>query len=378
MTYTINGTTKIISPAEAPVDGAISIDVQEIYSRWVDWLFIGDNSKYYQAMRAVGGDPLPGSKSLGLTYFLLNGWKIKPYEADHVFTLNGNLYSEDGSSPFVSTTGSFNVTIISSVSNLVDSTVQQLPEIEYASFNSRITLDVENGVAGTTYPIGTPTNPVNNLSDAKTIATARGFRTIAILSSLTISTGESVAECEIISENWLVVTVETGADTTNTEFTKISLYGELSGTWNVLNDCWAYNVTNFLGWMRGGSLESIELAPYSDIDPFTLGSSYFDNIVPMYADTPTSLTMNTNTSVTITHSSEIHTIKNMGAGSAITIGMIHGKVIIDSSCTGGDIQVMGIGTYINNSLLTVDDSMLVNPESIQEGLLTEDNFLALK
>jgi hypothetical protein len=57
---------------------------------------------------------------LGLTYFLLNGWKIRPYEATHVFSVNGNLYSEDGTSPFLPTIGGYNVTIISSVSNLVE------------------------------------------------------------------------------------------------------------------------------------------------------------------------------------------------------------------------------------------------------------------
>lgn len=114
---TFNGVTKVISFDTSTT----SVDVQDIYSRWVDWILTSDNSKYLPAIRAIGGDPLPGGKALGLTYFLLNGWKIKPYEESHTLTVNGNLYSEDGSNPFIDTVGDYQVMVISSVSNLVDS-----------------------------------------------------------------------------------------------------------------------------------------------------------------------------------------------------------------------------------------------------------------
>lgn len=42
-------------------------------------------------------------------------------------------------------------------------------------FHGAITIDVNEGVSGTTYPIGTSTHPVNNLSDAKKIAKERGL-----------------------------------------------------------------------------------------------------------------------------------------------------------------------------------------------------------
>jgi hypothetical protein len=93
-------------------DGVSSLSVMvDVYSAWKRWVLLSDNSKYAAAMRSVGGDPLPGGQFLGATFFLLNGWKIRPYEGDHTLTLNGNLYSEDGSSPFVRTIGDFNVLI---------------------------------------------------------------------------------------------------------------------------------------------------------------------------------------------------------------------------------------------------------------------------
>ena len=78
--------------------GTISVK-EEIYSPWKEWCLIADNLKYFQAMRSTGGDPLPGENEyLGSTFFLMNGWKIRLIDD---VTIEGNLFSEDGSSPYV-------------------------------------------------------------------------------------------------------------------------------------------------------------------------------------------------------------------------------------------------------------------------------------
>lgn len=40
---------------------------------------------------------MPGGLFAGQTYFLINGWKIKPQSANHKLTVVGNLYASDGS-----------------------------------------------------------------------------------------------------------------------------------------------------------------------------------------------------------------------------------------------------------------------------------------
>jgi len=97
-----------------------SLTVSELWSRWVDWLGESDNGKYPIALSQLGGDEIGGGRYLGLTFFLENGWKIRPYEGDHLLTISGNLYSRDGSSPIAQTVGTFNVTVNMSTSNLVD------------------------------------------------------------------------------------------------------------------------------------------------------------------------------------------------------------------------------------------------------------------
>jgi len=100
--------------------GEHAIVVKELYYTWKNWLTSNTlNLRYPLAFRYVGGDDL-GDKRLGLTYFLTNGWKIRPSEEDQKLIVQGNLYSEDKSLPFVKTIGDYNVLISTEVSNIID------------------------------------------------------------------------------------------------------------------------------------------------------------------------------------------------------------------------------------------------------------------
>ena len=76
--------------------------VQDIYEFWKEWTLVADNLKYESAMRSTGGDPLPGSEFLGSTFFMVNSWRLRI--ADNV-TITGNVFSDDGFSPFVTLPG---------------------------------------------------------------------------------------------------------------------------------------------------------------------------------------------------------------------------------------------------------------------------------
>ncbi len=74
-----------------------SVTAQHIYSYWVDWVATNhDNCKYLPAFRTVGGDDLGSSLSISPYYFLINGWVLKPMSEDHTLTIEGNLFSDDG------------------------------------------------------------------------------------------------------------------------------------------------------------------------------------------------------------------------------------------------------------------------------------------
>ena len=121
--FTVDGANKLFICNS----GVYGFDVQiDLYSDWKEWYLEDNNTKYGEALRTVGGDPLVGGRYLGDTYFLINGWKIRPSEADQRLQIDGNIYSDDGSGVVVQTTGNYNVLVENTVSNLVDSTVSDI------------------------------------------------------------------------------------------------------------------------------------------------------------------------------------------------------------------------------------------------------------
>jgi len=118
---TFDGTDKKII-----VDNGITeLDVQiDLYSDFKEWLKTGnngDNAKYLPAMRTVGGDPTTGTKSVSPYFFLMNGWKIRPQEADHTLTITGNLFVDDpetyGYNLTIPTLGDYTVTVVLSTTS---------------------------------------------------------------------------------------------------------------------------------------------------------------------------------------------------------------------------------------------------------------------
>ncbi len=152
----------MISPNKANFDGTnllitlapgeTAIDVQvDLYSAWKDWAKQGDNLKYHQAFRTIGGDPLGGNLKAGAYFFLQNdvvgvspsiGWRIRPTEQDHEVVMTGNLFGEDTTVPIlVPTLGAFTVTVRLNTSSLTQqvTTTQQVPALTAAE-SAQLTL----------------------------------------------------------------------------------------------------------------------------------------------------------------------------------------------------------------------------------------------
>ena len=72
--------------------GTTTLDAQDAYSRWKDWVITGDGAPWEHAFEAIGGEEIGGSVLTGDYYFLQDGWTVVPQDADHVLTVTGNLY----------------------------------------------------------------------------------------------------------------------------------------------------------------------------------------------------------------------------------------------------------------------------------------------
>jgi len=92
---TFDGVNKLIlvNPGETSLDIAT-----DVYSAWKEWAIQEDNLEYLNPFSIVGGEPTIEGQRLDVTYFLINGWKIKPYTGTYDLTLVGNIFDVDGGS----------------------------------------------------------------------------------------------------------------------------------------------------------------------------------------------------------------------------------------------------------------------------------------
>ncbi len=103
--------------------GITVVDVQtDLYSDAKEhWLSDTVALGFDFPIRTVGGDPIDDIRDLGVTYFLTNGWRIRPDEANHRLVVTGNLYVDGGAgNPFVPTVGDYNVVIELQTSNIME------------------------------------------------------------------------------------------------------------------------------------------------------------------------------------------------------------------------------------------------------------------
>lgn len=92
--------------------GTTVFSAQDMYSRWKDWLVASpSNLRFLPAFRVVGGDPIGDGIYVAQYFFLINGWRVRPYEGTHTLTVNGNLFVDGGGDPVVPTAGSYNVLV---------------------------------------------------------------------------------------------------------------------------------------------------------------------------------------------------------------------------------------------------------------------------
>lgn len=367
MAISFDGINKIISLSL----GTHDISVKEIYSRWIDWVASSDNSKYLQAIRFVGGDILPGSKELGITFFLLNGWKIRPAEENHVLNLNGNLYSEDGSSPFIPVLGSYNVTVINSVSSLVDSTVQQLPEIEHASFNGGVTIDAVNGTDSIEYPYGTSKYPCKTTANSYNIRMIRGFNKIFVKSDITlIGIPDGVLNgLEIIGLGGYrqhTLTID-NVLVTNCVGTNINITGTCkNGSSARVNDCNVYDLENAKIYANNSQLSSgiykeTELVHCSLVGHVIVkNDGRLSGAGVIFEGDFSNITMGTNSTISLDIDSGYVEIKGSTTGCLAEFNMKGGELEINANCIGGDLYVEGYGLLYNNGSMNIKANNLIS------------------
>lgn len=250
-------------------------------------------------------------------------------------------------------------------------TLQELEAIQYSSFGGQVHVNT-SGTAGTTYPAGTPQQPVNNLEDALEIAVERGFTRLIFESDWTFESGDNVSLYELVgtAETKTTLTFNAGSVCAGSEFEDCTVEGTLVSP-SAFRKCILNNIT-------GATIGVVGTIEVSDclftgtitLSPALEGQIDLINCISGVAGTATpTFDMNgANVDVIVRNYAggmEIHNFSNV-SNNVMSIDMNSGNVILDSSCTTGSITVRGTSLLTDNTNgTTVNTSGLVFPDAIQ-------------
>lgn len=322
------------------------------YSAWKMWLKEDDNTKYLPAIRSVGGDvtdPI-NDKRLGSTFFLMNGWKFKPYGEDADIVIEGNIRVDNteiyGDNVWVKPNGSYSIGITFQVSNLTDAQVLESELSKSLDYQGIVYLDVSSEYAGTDYPNGTSTRPVNNLDDAIAIANTVGCRSLLIIGDIVLNKS---------FQHWVFKGINTissvdinGQAVSNCSFVNLIVKGEFNGPIKC-KECSIDSSINLQGEFRECGFEpGLHILSTSPINAAVLFSCFSNG----GQDEPVILDCADGSAVqcTIRSFSGILKLINVDdVSDKIAVDLDSGAIIIDNSCTGGTIEIRGVGRIEDNS-----------------------------
>lgn len=125
-------------------DGETELDFQiDVYSSWKEWSLLEDNLKYLPAFSTIGGEPTVAGQKLDVTYFLINGWKLKPYPGSYDLNIIGNVFDVDGGSIKVAADKLSNVDNNISISTNTSVIVRQITG-NTDSVNTNVTASIDS------------------------------------------------------------------------------------------------------------------------------------------------------------------------------------------------------------------------------------------
>ena len=206
-------------------------------------------------------------------------------------------------------------------------------------------IDVDNGVSGTGEGVGTRSNPVDNIADAFTIATALGARSFWIRGDLTLDRTVTDWRFEGVSSRGASLALA-NYDVGGCFFKGLALSGNGGGGDIHASKCSLGALSNITGEFVECGLTST-LTP-ADGERTTLIKCFSDVLAssPPIID----LTAQTGDNLQVrVYSGDLELRNADNAGQQLTVGVAGGRLVLHSSCTAGDLILTGMGELDDSS-----------------------------
>ena len=256
------------------------------------------------------------------------------------------------------------------------------PAVEYASFNDGVTIDVNATTVGTVYPAGTPLAPVNNITDAVTIATLRGFKKLYFLSNFTFYPGLFIMGFDLIGQGpqKTIFTFQEGAITAYCEIYEGYVTGSILGV-SGFYDCY---LDNFSGSNLIPASNDLIVQRCLIGGTLTLPMSYTGTARVLDSWTASSVKgildlSGASCDIVIRAYSGGIEVRNCTQPNNLIFDFISGALSLDSSVTAGNFTVRGNVKVENNStsVTSLDISSIQLPESAYFGSVLIDTNLGV-
>jgi hypothetical protein len=353
--FTFSGQTKRI----IITSGVTDVDVQDMYSRWKNWSQTSDNSKFLQAFRTFGGDPTIAGQFAPRYFFLTNGWRVV-VDSNNDVNFATNLYTDELEPPVIvsgdSTASIFN----SDAVNVENEVSQTLDYAEHIQINSAI------GTSGTTYPVGTAFQPVNNLSDAITIAQERNISELRIFGPIDFDVDLNNAYT-IRGGNIRDVVDVKGVNLSGCTFNQCILRGSFNG--NVAFDNCL--IEDGFSGITNGSVEM--LAQHTGLQgkfylPDNANITMVDCFSQIPGNTSPEVFLGNDISLSMRRYSGGLAIYDCDTGTTVTIEYTAGNCRLLSGNTAGEIEIRGISKLTDQSSGTTvgTDGLLIPIQIAQQ------------
>lgn len=216
---------------------------------------------------------------------------------------------------------------------------------DFTLFQGTVWYDPNSGNSGTNYPVGTELNPVNNISDAISIANNNGLKNITLLDDLTTTSGDNLNDLNIIGFIGGPASVQlgSGTSTNNTVFKNVKIQGAFSGTCEILNGV-IDAITTFKGRIEDCLINSsIQLETGGETDILRCFSGVKG------AGTPVIDMNGAGQKLAVRQYSGGIELRNKTGTGDTSIDLVSGNIILDSTITGGTVVCRGVGSLTDNS-----------------------------
>ena len=243
--------------------------------------------------------------------------------------------------------------------------------LQHSTFGGSVHLKQSGGNPGVLYPLGTPSQPVNNLPDAKQIAINQGLTHISVEGTFVFDAADSldgyVMEGESSSQATIVLTP--AALITNCIFRTATITGSLDGGCDASN-C----IIGSLDYIDGTLLDcfltdgTITLSG-AQANFLRCGSAVAGGAI---TDTPTLDLGGTGTKLVIRdYQGGIKLINHNVGTDSTSIDMSSGQVVLDSTISSGTFTIRGIADVTDNSSGTAiinDDTLTAKVDELRTRL----------